>query len=158
LLSEVTDGDVCIAVLPLEVVRSDVSFLIGRRAVAITPPALRRADAIRVRCRWTNLHLHAARLGEWRAAVIRIIDAMDVAFEAELPVVADAALDADRGPCETRGARRLVGHAGHRHHLALQAWNAIVTPGCGDRDRRRRHRVIEFAKDVGRQRAAQLPD
>ena len=160
LLREIADRDVRVAVLPLQVVRVDVRFLlIGRRAVAITPPALRGADAVGVRRRWTDLHLHAARLGERSAAVARIVDAMNVAFEAQLPVVADAALNADCSASEAGCARRLIGHAGHRDHLALQARNAIVTRRAGsDRNRWRRHRIIELAKDVRRQRSTQLPD
>ena len=90
-----------VAVLPLEVVRADICFLLrGGKAVAIAPPRFRRCHAIGVGARRAQLHLHRARLGQRvteRASVGRVIDAVDISFETELPVVADAALHAESG-------------------------------------------------------------
>src|SRR5207302_4200977 len=126
--------------LPFEIVRTDISGMrIVGYVIAITPPGTRRGEFVRICRRRTQLELRGAGLScrrSERLSAVWILDAVQVAAEAELPVLADAALQPEGGLREggTGGGGRAGGHAGHRHHVAAETRH-FVGGGCGRTDR-----------------------
>jgi hypothetical protein len=153
-LLEVADLHACRSVAPFEVVRADVGLTVALRHVGVRPGAHGGGELVRLIGGRAELHRHHARLGQrvTKAYVVgRVFEALHVAAQADLPRVAEARLHAEGG-MRVGGIRGLVGDAGERDHLALEARDLV-----GHELGRLQHR-LEVAEHVGRQRAAKLPD
>ena len=122
LLGEVAHSDLRVTVLPFDVVRADVGLVLWTRTfVVVTPPALpaTRRDTPRSAKTATPSRMAldcATGTAKWRC-VGRIVDAMNVSLEAELPRVSEPALHTDSSSAR-KPAVDLIGDSGHRDHLA----------------------------------------
>ena len=140
--------------------RANVGSAVGRNRRRVSPRALRRCHSIGVSGRRAKFHRHHTRLRRGiaeRRVVGEIFDAMQISFDAELPVVAEAAFDADRCLRERR-RRRLIAtdtDAGQRDHVRFEARQIV-----GRRLRlsfRRREHHLDRAQHVRRNRRADFP-
>src|SRR5260221_2502787 len=144
LLREVADLNAGVAMLPLEVVGVNVGLIVEVTALRGVPPgAVRRSHTVGIGWRRTYLELRDARLRQWLAVALagRIVDAVEVPAETNLPSVADAAVHTE-GRLRAGSVRRAIGHPREGHHLPPEARRPVHgrSQGCRRSHRNRRLR------------------
>ncbi len=100
LLGQIADLHARVAVLPFEIVRTDVRLMgIVRKVIAVAPPRPSGSEAVRGGRRRPQLDLRRTGLGHRRPerlVVALVFHAMKIAAESDLPVVPKPALQTER--------------------------------------------------------------